>query len=104
MFARERKTEGNETQYFTKKRVCFFDLIKMEKRYTFSMRRRWFVKHEQSLLFARVGKKSLKTKIDVSAALTSIFFYFLNNFSYSRDGLQRKGEAACSQMVENRAL
>lgn len=44
------------------------------------MRRRWFVKHEQSLLFARVGKKSLKTKIDVSAALTSIFFYFLNNF------------------------
>ena len=47
---------GYETQYFTKKRVCFFDLIKMEKRYTFSIRRRWFIKHEQSLLYARVEK------------------------------------------------
>ena len=54
--------------------------------------------------FRESRKKSLKTKIDVSAVLTSIFFYFLNNFSYSRDGLQRKGEAACSQMVVNSAL
>ena len=54
--------------------------------------------------FRASRKKSLKTKIDVSAALTSIFFYFLNNFFYLRDGLQRKGEAACSQMVENSAL